>query len=57
MRAMAMIVQVETPWLTEINYNPPSEPPIRPTAPAPQGASTVAFEEELPTEWTLVPKL
>jgi hypothetical protein len=38
-------------------YAPPAEAPIRPTGPAPVGASTVPFEVETPTEYELVPKL
>jgi hypothetical protein len=48
---------IETPWLAGIRYSPPAAAPIRPTQPSPVGASIVAFEEETPTEYTLVPKL
>ena len=48
---------IETPWLADLHYAPPTEPPIRSMRPHPIGASVVPFKEETPTEYTLVPKL
>ncbi len=39
-------VRLETPHL-DVCYQAPAKPPIRPTAPRPQGASTVPFEEDV----------
>jgi hypothetical protein len=48
---------IETPWLANVRYEPPTHPPIRSMQPHPTGASVVPFKEEVPTEYHLVPKL